>query len=76
MSRWPDLPPGNRFEAILQVAQQMRAEQRGRRVTVEIMRAARAEAQRRARSDLMQVTAYRPAEPSEPAGNRVQLPHP
>ena len=65
MSRWPDLPPGNRFDAILRLAAEMRAEQRGRRVTVEIMRAARAEAQRRAKSDLMQVTAYRPAQTRE-----------
>ena len=62
MSRWPDLPPGNRFDAILQLAAEMRAEQRGRRITAEIMRAARAEAQRRARSDLMQVTAYKGTE--------------
>lgn len=58
MSRWPDLPPGNRFEAIVRLAAEMRAEQRGRRVTVEIMRAARAEAQRRAKSELIHAIAF------------------
>lgn len=65
MSRWPDLPPGNRFEAILRVAAEMRAAQRGRMLTAQLMRAARAEAQRRARSDLLHVTAYRPAQTRE-----------
>ena len=65
MSRWPDLPPGNRFEAIVRLAAELRAAQRGRMLTAQLMRAARAEAQRRARSDLLQVTAYRPAQTRE-----------
>lgn len=56
MSRWPPLPPGNRFDAIIALARELRAEQQARGLTHRIMRAERSAAAVRARYALEQVT--------------------
>ena len=54
--RYPDLPPGNPFDAIIRTAAQMRAQQIANAALARQMRAARESARRSAVIDLQRIT--------------------